>query len=863
MLYILRSTIYALHSTPHISCATLYLSPLLSPQNEPHLSPNGGATYKGQPTARIADEMVTARFCSRTPDTLTPLRSNEHPLVPQHPSSTPFEPQTSKPPTSHHAAHSALVEINTTSDHVEKRYCGTTRRPHDVPAMPEAILKTPKASRYAPIGRRRTDVLIPDTPTDTSARDVESQVTELRTALSARRSAALTPLHAEAWHEVLTETGLLCKYQDLAESIKHGFNVGIIPIQHTFTPANNIRTNEHQTAFENIVKNELRLRRWLGPYPQCVIEAVLGPFQTSPISMVPKPGKPGKFRLVQNFSYPHKPLSCDITNTTHHFTNTPLPAPILISSINSSIDSTLYPCLWGTFATTCRLLWSVPPGSQRAVRDVSEAYRMIPLHPNQWSETVVHLSDGDEFAVDTCNMFGLSSAPGVFGCVADAGVEIFRAKGLGPVTKWVDDHFWICVPREQLEKANAMHKLLQQRVLDSGGIWHVKGRLLYMGDSLLNRCAEEFDDDFAFPLIDHASNSPRPQEDLLYTYNFSDINIISQRLGYIWETLKDINFCFRPVYFGFEWDMSEMIVSVPLTKCEKYLSALNDWDSHASHNYKEASSIYGKLLHVSYVLVSGRAYLVELEKLMATLSGAPPFSRYRSPKHLPANLLWWRRRLSNPISAPIPGLAELIDLHAYSDASGGHGIGLCIRGYWRAYWLLPGWQGDNDRDIGWAEAVEFWLLVRIIATYSQQGHHYKVYGDNEGVVEGWWNGRSRNQPTNNIFRHIHQVTEEQRFHIHTRYVPTDHNPADAPSRGIYGPDELLLPPIPIPDELHTFIVDYDAPLTQSEHQRSLSKHNAHSAKKRRRQDHSSRRRLEQHLRQEAEQLNFITSAWTN
>ncbi|ESK93217.1 tyrosine recombinase [Moniliophthora roreri MCA 2997] len=122
-----------------------------------------------------------------------------------------------------------------------------------------------------------------------------------------------------------------------------------------------------------------------------------------------------------------------------------------------------------------------------------------------------------------------------------------------------------------------------------------------MGDSLPNGHAEEFDDDFAFPLIDHASNSPQPQEDLLYTYNFSNINIISQCLGYIWETLKDINFCFRPVYFGFEWDMSEMIVSVPLTKCEKYLSALNDWDSHASHNYEKASSIYGKLLHlISY-----------------------------------------------------------------------------------------------------------------------------------------------------------------------------------------------------------------------------------------------------------------------
>lgn len=35
---------------------------------------------------------------------------------------------------------------------------------------------------------------------------------------------------------------------------------------------------------------------------------------------------------------------------------------------------------------------------------------------------------------------GLSA--GVYGLVADAGVDILRAAGLGPLTKWVDDHIF-------------------------------------------------------------------------------------------------------------------------------------------------------------------------------------------------------------------------------------------------------------------------------------------------------------------------------------------------------------------------------------------------------------------------------------
>lgn len=245
---------------------------------------------------------------------------------------------------------------------------------------------------------------------------------ELRVALSARELRAQTPLRVEAWRDALAETGLDCKYPNLSTSIEFGFNVFIPPIHKTFAPPNRISDPDHQAAFKSIVQKELLLGRWLGPYPRAVIEEVLGPFQTSPISMVPKPGKPGKFRLVQNFSHPHSPITI-------------APSTTAISSINSSIDSTLYPCFWGTFANTCRLLWTLPPGSQGAVRDLSEAYRMIPLHPSQWPGTVTRISDDDEFGVDTCNMFGFGPAGGVFGSVADAGMMICRARGLGPLSK--------------------------------------------------------------------------------------------------------------------------------------------------------------------------------------------------------------------------------------------------------------------------------------------------------------------------------------------------------------------------------------------------------------------------------------------
>jgi hypothetical protein len=84
------------------------------------------------------------------------------------------------------------------------------------------------------------------------------------------------------------------------------------------------------------------------------------------------------------------------------------------------------------------------------------------------------------------------------------------------------------------------------------------------------------------------------------------------------------------------------------------------------------------------------------------------------------------------------------------------------------------------------------------------------------VVEGWWKGRSHNRPTNNIFRHIHDISEAEGIFIHTRYVPSKENPADGPSQGEYYPGSLLLQAITIPLLLRQHICNFDTPLTLTE-----------------------------------------------
>lgn len=596
-----------------------------------------------------------------------------------------------------------------------------------------------------------------------------------RTALEHRRLHPVSPYNVAVWEDKLCTYDLLLAYPNLLRGLQSGFNINLPVITHTQSPPNSPSLITFRDAFQQILARELTTGRYIGPFSHVELLSLLGPYQSSPISIIPKPGKAGKFRVIQNFSFPL------------------LPSPAYPNaSINSSIDSNDFPCTWGTFDTICTIIRSLPPGSQAATRDVAEAYRTIPLHSSQWPAAVVRLPDGD-LCIDTCISFGMGPSAGTYGHVADAGVDLLRAEGLGPLAKWVDDHLFFRILREFMEEYNRLRKEVHV-ALATGG----------------SRQSE----DCRFQLRDLSQSSPRAIIDEKFTFAFADIDRVSQPLGIPWEPSKDTAFAYEALFLGLLWGLPKLSVELSPAKKGKYLAAIEEWRSQKTHVLLDVQKLYGKLLHASLVVRMGRAYLTSLETMLGICHSCP-FVPHHSVRHLNDDLNWWSLKLTESfVGKTISQPRTLVDIRAFSDASSTVGIAIVINGYWRAWTLRPGWQTLNgQRDIGWAEGVGFDLLTLAIldARREQPFNHFRVFCDNQGIVNGWRNGRSRNWATNLVFRRIYDRLEciSPNVSFHLCYVPSADNPADGPSRGVFPPRHLLLPPLVLPGDLSTFLIDAD------------------------------------------------------
>ena len=493
--------------------------------------------------------------------------------------------------------------------------------------------------------------------------------------------------------------------------------------------------------------------------------------------------------MIQNLSHPHVPHNG-------------------ISSINSSIDSDLFPTTWGTFSVICFLIWRLPPGSQIAMRDVKEAYHTIPLAPSQWPGMVIRLHEDDSFVIDTRNCFSLASSGGCYGRIGDAGAQLTCSQGIGPISKWVDDHVFIQMLREHLGQYNKMQRQWADDSSKNEGEHHDGGKLWFRGATMPNSCPEEFDEDCLTPICDLSNQTPRSIEDSHYTYTLADIDDFSDELGIPWKHSKDIPFGMEAPFIGFSWNLEKQTVSIPESKKTNYLHAIFEWESKKTHSLEEVQKLYGKLLHVCAVVPAGQAYLSSLEKFMAIFSNNT-FMRHSPPHSTSNNLHWWMQTLSHSyLSCSIPGPEIIFDIAAYSDASSEVGIGITIGSHWRAWHLLPGWK-ENGLDIGWAEAIGFLFLILTILPSSTSGTNVKVFCDNKGVVKGWWKGRSWNTATNEVFKLVHDESERTGITFHTQYIPSKDNPTNDPSCGIYHPRSLLLPPIAIPHAYQQLVVNFD------------------------------------------------------
>ena len=600
---------------------------------------------------------------------------------------------------------------------------------------------------------------------------------EPKRALEHRRRNPLTPYNKEAWAEQLAVLGLEGRYPRLMQGLTEGFDLGIPHIGGTYIPPNHPSIIPLANVYKQIVDSEFTAGRYIGPFTQTELEWVLGPFQSSPLSLVPKTSSPGSYRAVHDFSHPHNPSPN-------------------AASINSHIDGDKFPCTWGTFSTVALLIARLLPGSQASIHDVAEAYRTIPVLPAQWPGLVVRLQEDDRFAVNVCNNFGLTSAGGVYGMLVDAGADIFRGQGMGPLAKWVDDHIFFRIPRTQLPSYNEQRANWQREIQEGGGYRQEGGRLWYGGKSSHNGLAEEFDEDCSTSLRDLSRTSPRPPTDHEFTYTDADIDRLSAQLGVKWQDSKSIPFGEEVPYLGFRWNLRTQKVHLPDKKKAKYLAAISEWKGSRTHNLIETQRLHGKLLHASLVIPAGRAHLTNMEAMLASFNNSP-FRPHTPPRGTPDDLAWWQRQLGRDnIFITIPRPHPLVEHGAFSDASSGVGVAITVGPRWRAWRLVPGWKSQG-RDIQWAEAIAFELLTTHIFAIANEGDHVVVHGDNRRVVEGWWKGCSANAPTNHVFRRILQLSEDCGRTVHTRYVPSAQNPADPPSRGHYPSRSLLLEPVSV------------------------------------------------------------------
>ena len=131
---------------------------------------------------------------------------------------------------------------------------------------------------------------VPNTTLAIYALDACSPIMELKLALARRSQRALTPYKPDAWEDLLHTTGLWPKYSHLPQSMRGGFNLEIPLISITQTPPNKDSIIEFAEEFQKIVLKETSKGRYLGPFLRKTLEALIGPFQSSPFGIIPKPG---------------------------------------------------------------------------------------------------------------------------------------------------------------------------------------------------------------------------------------------------------------------------------------------------------------------------------------------------------------------------------------------------------------------------------------------------------------------------------------------------------------------------------------------------------------------------------------------
>ena len=168
---------------------------------------------------------------------------------------------------------------------------------------------------------------------------------------------------------------------------------------------------DHPDVVDRYIAEEVAKGRVLQVGPS-ELASLLG-IHCSPFGVIPKKSKPNAWRLILDLSSPEG------------------------RSVNDGICKELASVAYVSVDDVVACILRLGKGTFMAKRDIKQAYRNIPVHPDD--QTLLGMVWKDTLFVDTRLPFGLRSAPLLFTVVADALQWALMSRGVAFIFHYVDD----------------------------------------------------------------------------------------------------------------------------------------------------------------------------------------------------------------------------------------------------------------------------------------------------------------------------------------------------------------------------------------------------------------------------------------
>ena len=270
----------------------------------------------------------------------------------------------------------------------------------------------------------------------------------------------------------------------------------------------------------------------------------------------------------------------------------------------------------------------------------------------------------------------------------------------------------------------------------------------------------------------------------------ADFVSLTSKHGVPWNAKKLRPFNVVQRYLGYNWDLQNRTVSMPMEKLDACRHLLDSWlESKATFTMHQAETLHGKLVYMSSLFRLIRPFLPSIT------SFSKSFSNIHVRRHPNSSLvkdLRWVVWLLNILPRTIPlSFVEPEDIGWWGDASTSFGIGVVIGKFWSAWHWAPGFHPGtgSESNIGWAEAVAIELgLLTVLHLGTRVNrrpnhNHLLVRSDNSGVVDTLTKGRSKSRTTNQVLKRIHILLASSGLILHGHHVSSPENVSDALSRG--------------------------------------------------------------------------------